>query len=530
MTRWALVTLLTGCEAPPVEPEEQPTEPVTPVPRPDTGTPPIDTAVGTTDTHTPPPAVCGDGVLEPTEACDDGNLIDGDSCSSTCVPPELTNLRLSSLSVYGGSGEGVGLVVAAGGDLTGDGLPDTLVEGFTDNAAGQSVSAMYVLSAPLAGDLSVAEAWSAALIGKYPGDGDIRALVASAAGDLNGDGFADLVLGDFTQGAGADVNKGAAWVLYGPLSGTVEVATAGVELSGEAAGDSAGTSVAGGADVDGDGVPDLLVGAPSNDKADLGAGSVYLLRGGPDGVLALSEAYAQITGAAVSEGVGEQVALGDLSGDGVADVVFTASASDAGALNSGVVYVVYGPTSGLSRASDGDAQFVGDAEDSVGSSFALGDLDGDGSLDFAVSGAEPYGRGRVYVVPGPIAGALDPADAVAEIIGEAASDNTGSVASGGDLDGDGVTDLVVGAPTHDAVNKNEGAVYVMLGPIQGRIDPIGGALKLQGEFGECQAGTSVAVVGDFDGDGFDDAVAGAPYVTISGKEDAGRAYLISGGF
>ena len=217
---------------------------------------------------------------------------------------------------------------------------------------------------------------------------DRAGTALSFAGDMDGDGFADVLVGawgDSTAGARA----GAVYLEYGPLTGTASLATADVKWLGERAGDRAGSRTAPVGDIDGDGLDDALVGAPYGTKA-------YLLGGASLTSGSLSRATATFTEEAAASRVGGALAGGgDLDGDGHGDLLLGAYGESSAGPNAGAVYVIRGPVSGAFLLADADGKLTGSAmNDNLGSSVALGgDLDGDGFADLLVGGPGHDGGG-----------------------------------------------------------------------------------------------------------------------------------------
>jgi hypothetical protein len=279
--------------------------------------------------------------------------------------------------------------------------------------------------------------------------------------DLNGDGYADLAVGS----PGADDGRGRVDVYYGGPRG---IGTApSVTLRGGARGDQFGISVASAGDVNGDGYADLVVGAYWADpggRSDAGTASVFL--GSASGVAATPARV--LEGAAWVDNFGYSVAsAGDVNGDGYADLVVGAYWADPGGRRSaGTASVFLGSASGVAampaRVLEGAAE-----EDQFGWSVAsAGDVNGDGYADLVVGArnADPGGRrlaGTASVFLGSASGVAATPARVLE--GAAEVDQFGwSVASAGDVNGDGYADLVVGAPGPffaDIVRAGTASVY-----------------------------------------------------------------------
>jgi hypothetical protein len=376
--------------------------------------------------------------------------------------------------------------------------------------------------------------------------GDQTAEVAGA-GDVNGDGRSDVIVGG--------VFANAAYVVFGRDSmGTVDLSdlgSAGFRIAGAAPGNGVGDSVDGAGDVNGDGLADVVVGAPFaiNDRGFLGA--VYVVFGKassePVDLGALGARGFRIDGAD-GDGVGTAVGGGgDVNGDGRSDVIVGGIFSDFnGRENSGSAYVVFGKASSdvvdLAALGTGGFRMDGpDAFDEIGFSVAdAGDVNADGRSDVVVgapsSDQDGFFAGSAWVMFGK--GSSAPVDLAAlgtsgfRISAAAVLDFTGwSVAGAGDVNGDGRADVIVGAPF--APNNAEiGAAFVVFGKASSTEVPLAaladGGFRLDGaEFGD-RAGDSVGGAGDVDGDGRADVVVGAPGADNNGRTDSGSAYVVFG--
>jgi len=488
-------------------------------------------------------------------------------------------------------GDFAGRSVASAGDLNGDGFDDLIVGAefatFAYNAR-DSAGAAYVVFGKAGGFgaailLAAVAQGQGGFVIQSEDAGDRTGRSVACAGDLNGDGFDDLIVGAFRADAAGNAKKyaGAAYVVFGKAAGfsaavdlsQVARGRGGFVIQGEDSGDYVGFSVASAGDLNGDGFDDLIVGAYRADAAGNAkdsSGAAYVVFGkaaafgaavdltsvaqGQDGFVIQGEDAGDFAGISVAS-------AGDLNGDGFDDLIVGASNADF----AGAAYVVFGKAAGFGAAIDlaavalGQGGFVIQGEDPgdyAGFSVAsAGDLNGDGFDDLIVgaSGATAAGSARgnagaAYVVFGKAAdfGASVDLAQVARgqggfvIQGEDADDRAGfSVASAGDLNGDGFDDLIVGAPLADAAGnakKYAGAAYVVFGKAAGfgaEIDladvALGhGGFVIQGQDYFNLAGSSVVSAGDLNGDGFDDLIVGA-YQANNTESSAGAVYVIFGG-
>ena len=437
------------------------------------------------------------------------------------------------VDVSGGE-DWTGFSTSPAGDLNRDGRADYLVGApglFAENHPGR----VHIVTggsewgtANLEDGLSV---W-----GEAAGDG--AGWAVADAGDFNGDGQPDILIGaPFSDTNGPE--SGAAYILFGPVTTSHPLLRADVRLYGEAAGDLAGWAVSGARDINGDGLSDVLIGAPGSDRAATDGGATYVVfgRAGFHGRIDLADADIIYEGGTPGERVGHDVAdVGDLTGDDVLDFVLTAGSppadSEGAEANGAAPTAAYIVSSNARGAVDtGDLRIIRESIGGPGGFDVAGpaDLDGDGQADLVLAGQlEESGRTVMVVTVfyGPLVQTAKLGDAAYKLATFRASSRL-SVDVAGDVDGDGTQDLVVGDGYGSSTPSKDGAgaAYLVLGPFgEGTEDLSAGGIPIAGEAQGTHVGFAVAGVGDTNGDGFDDVLVGAP--SESGQ---GRAWLYLGG-
>ena len=418
-----------------------------------------------------------------------------------------------------------GRAVGHAGDINGDGIADILIGAHMADPNGSASGSVYVVYGRAGhGPATVALGSLDGLSGfqlSGAAAGDEAAMAVSGAGDVNGDGLEDLLVGAWR----ADPNgnqSGAAYVVFGRAGGmpaNLDLGALdgadGFALNGAAADDTLGEAVAAAGDVNGDGFADVIVGAQRSDAAGSNAGSAYVVFGAAGGFAASLEASAldgtngfRLDGAQGNERAGKTVAgAGDVNGDGVDDLIVGTGGGDA--------YLVFGRPGGFGAALDlgalGASEGVRIAGSSLGAT-AAGDVNGDGLADLLTGNAVIFGR----------ATGLPATIDVAALDGTTGFRLTGAdggavaYAAAGDVNGDGFDDLLIGASNADPNGPSSGAAYVVFG----RAGGFGAALdlaQLDGQDGyridgAAEAdhfGRAVSGTGDVNADGLDDILVGA---------------------
>lgn len=466
-----------------------------------------------------------------------------------------------------------GYSVSNAGDINGDGIEDAIIgapvfNGNNPNAP-NTPGNVYVVFGNINGfpdelDLSALDGTNGFAIEGISAN-DLTGFSVSGDGDVNNDGFADVIIG----ARGADPNgldkAGAAYVVFGKAAfdPTINLSDLngdnGITINGLAEGDETGNSVSGIGDINGDGIDDVGIGALYADPNGLAnAGAAYVVFGKQDGfspdfdlnTLDGTNGFT-FNGIAAGNETGSSVSgIGDFNGDGIGDLAITAPFADPnGNINAGSTYVIFGSLAGFSsnfdlNTLDGTNGFVINGEaagDLLGESLSgAGDVNGDGFQDIIVGALGANGfTGTSYVIFGsdqPFSANFDLSQLNGTngfaIEGINPGDVSGfSVSSAGDFDGDGFGELLVAAP---GANTAAGETYLIFGK-EGGFDASINLSELDGTNGFALkgvnaydfSGISVSAT-DINGDGLSDLMFGASYGDPKDKTNAGETYVLYG--
>lgn len=395
-----------------------------------------------------------------------------------------------------GAGDFFGFSVSGAGDVNSDGFDDVIVGAWESNGNGEDSGTIRVFSGKTGG-----------VIYTFHGDAafDHLGICVSRAGDVNGDGFDDFI-------AGADLND-----VNGSSAGSARVFSGAngailYTFFGESAGDQFGLSVADAGDVNQDGFDDVVVGSPFEDNNGSNSGSARVYSGVSGEVLHL------FNGDGVEDRFGRAVSgAGDVNNDGFDDVIVGARFDDNnGRPNSGMVRVFSGVTGGVLYELNGDQ-----AGDEFGWEVSgAGDVNDDGFDDFIVGAqfgenTEPN-TGSARVFSGQTGGILY------SFYGDNTDDRFGrSVAGAGDVNKDGHDDVIVGAYLDDDDGMNSGSARVFSGANGATL------YTFRGDLAGDQFGQSVSGAGDVNNDGFADFIVGSDLADIDGQSSGTARIFLS---
>lgn len=475
-----------------------------------------------------------------------------------------------------GAGDGLGAAVASAGDLNSDGLTDLILraENTTDayvvfGATGGFDPAFSITALDGSNGFRID-----GVNGPFPDS-------VRAAGDVNGDGIDDVIVGSPGSNAAGDEPE-EAYIIFGStgdFSATVDIATLdgtnGLTLERfpeefEDLGANFGAAVSGIGDINADGFDDVIVGAEFATFEDSAVviGEAYVVFGSDQGLPATLDISAldgtngfTLFGDIVDFSGGSLGGGGDVNGDGIADLIVNSPFPNSGV---GAINIVFGSDTGfperLSLAgldgSDGFTIFGGEPGDIIGDSVRIvDDMNGDGIDDILIGGpnvnfysadglTESFGAGEAYIIFGSDSG-FDALLGVDELDGSNGfrlqstieGNQLGiSVSGAGDINGDGLGDLIIGA----AVPASSGQVLtgeaiVLFGSVDG-FDPVidiasidaATGFRLEGTPTDIPSSFRVSDAGDFNGDGVDDFLLGAPASSDSGLEGSGSSYVLFG--
>ncbi|MEM9968543.1 MAG: hypothetical protein AAF755_10620, partial [Pseudomonadota bacterium] len=508
------------------------------------------------------------------------------------APVELSDIQLNADArgfVINGvnNNDQAGRAVENVGDMDGDGLDDLIIGARNDDPNGGNSGAAFVVfgktdgSAIELSDVQQGTNTSGFVVNGGAG-GDRAGVSVSGAGDVDGDGIEDLIIGvyrDDPNGVGNAFNSGAAFVVFGKSDGAVVELSdvqqtsnlGGFVINGENLEDEAGVSVSRLGDLNNDNRDDFVIGVHLDDPATgTDAGAAFVVFGKSDGAaIELSDVQLGtntngfvINGADANNRTGFSVSnAGDVDGDGINDIFVGAPLDDPNSnnvgANRGTGFVVFGKTDGavvelsdvqLSTNATGFViNGVGNGDEAGRSVDTAGDVNGDGFADLIIGAPRDNANGNnnsgvSFVVFGKTDGVSVELSDVQQntnaagfaINGIDVQDRSGqSVSGAGDVNGDGLDDLIVGAFRDDPNGNDSGAAFVVFGRTDGTSVELSdislgiGGFELRGAGGGDRAGFSVSAAGDVNGDGFDDLIVGAFQDDPNGG-NSGASFVVYG--
>ena len=441
---------------------------------------------------------------------------DGSTIYPIVVDPLVTSPGWTAESDQVGTWFGIS--VGTAGDVNGDGYSDVIVGAPAYHNPEGDEGRVFVYHGSAAG-LSATANWTAESdqVNAFFG------ISAGTAGDVNGDGYSDVIVGALFYNNGED-DEGGAFVYHGSAEGLS--ATADWTAESDQASAQFGTSVGTAGDVNGDGYSDVIVGADRYGNGQSREGRAFVYHGSATGLSATADwtAEGDQAGAEFGSSVGT---AGDVNGDGYSDVIVGAYLYDNGETDEGRAFVYHGSATGLSVAADWTAE-----SDQAGARFGhsvatAGDVNDDGYSD--VIAAELPSRAFVY--HGSATGLSATASWTAEGEqtdggdGYSAARFTTSVGTAGDVNGDGYSDVIVGASGYDNGETDEGGAFVYNGSAAGL--SVTANWTAESDQAGAQFGRSVGAAGDVNGDGYSDVIVGA-YHYDNGESDEGGAFVYHG--
>jgi hypothetical protein len=408
-----------------------------------------------------------------------------------------------------------GVWVSTAGDVNGDGYSEVIVGAnlYDNGQTDEGIAYLYYGSGT---GLSLSPGW----VNEGNQDYCNYGIGVGTAGDVNGDGYSDVIVGADLYDNG-QTNEGRAYVYYGSSTGLSM--TPNWTAENNQAESIFGYRVATAGDINGDGYSDVLINAVGYDNGETNEGRVYAYLGSATGLSANPVWIAESNQSDSEFGISLSSA-GDVNGDGYSDVLVGANSYDNGETNEGMIYVYQGSSSGLPASPSWTF------ESNMANAYlgwrasSAGDVNGDGYSDITAGAPFYNGYGRVYTFYGSALGLPATAN---WIVDSDLSDSEfgGAVSTAGDVNGDGFSDLIIGACLYDNPENKEGRAFLYLGSPSGLSSSP--SWMIESNQAGAEFGVSVSTAGDVNGDGFSDVIVGSFYFN-GGQVHEGKAFVYHG--
>ena len=492
----------------------------------------------------------GDPMVNPgaTEVCGDGLDNDCDGTAGTCAWSGDIMVDEADFIAFGDSGNDALASAIAGADINGDGTTDLIIASSESNRLASQGGAIYIIEGPITPAVGEVSTKADVII-----DGSFEsgsAGMALATLDFDADGSDDLVVGSpRVDSPSTDAsNSGEVHLFYGSISDDTETDDADLTIYGARNGQRLGQTLNAGGDIDGDGLPDVAIGAPRTGIHEYRAGAIFIFTGSTTrrtGTISSEDRDGGVVSTQDRMLFGTSIQfIGDTNGDGRDDLLVGAPGTNENGTDSGAGMLFLGhPTlfsTGIDRIDTAaDATYLGERSgDKAGLAVTgLNDVDEDGYTEFAI--AAPYSdtvrteSGATYLMIDPDRTGThtltDAADTV--LYGGRSGNRAGeSLAGKNDLNNDGILDLVIGAPAVNITETRQGAGYIVYGPLD---DVVGGPLRGEGTVADATvigeatynfAGQRMLGGHDWTGDGVTDLAFASPGYDY----DSGALYLFFG--
>jgi len=488
------------------------------------------------------------------EVCGDGIDNDCDGGAGSCAWTGDHFVTAANFTVYGDTRDDEIGTSLATGDLTGDGYPDLIIGASVAQPSEDITGAVYIIAGPLIDSAGTMSDRVHASISGAHNWGSTGAAVATV--DVDIDGESDLLIGSpdvSVSGVGAET--GEVSLFFGPIDDDLSTVEADVTFEGVGLGGRLGNALAGGGDLDGDGLSEVIVAASKlSDHADR-AGTIYVFAGDSTfdaDIVSVDDRDSKVYSIVNNMNFGNTMTyVGDANGDGRDDLLIGANGARANGTKTGAAFLMLGHATKFSSGvemlhTSMDAWYDGAAErDEAGTALAaLGDVDDDGYTEFAIGAplndeyAENGGAAYLMLDP-PLSGGAHDITTAADVryYGNAESDRIGESLCGNiDLDNDGILDLVIGGPKVNYGDRiSRGKSFLFYGPISDLTDstlsesPSGEDAAFIGNGIRDFAGQVVLGGADWTDDGVTDLALSAPGNSgIDGIGDAGAVYVFFG--